>query len=137
MKTRQGETEKRTSEKSAQVKPIKIDKQVAAWMKHNSNLKKWRHRVRPEHSIYTTLLGKKLPELHYAIEINTVYDIYRNITYGRVWETEESLLWGLCAFLWNLEIQAKTVSLMAKSWEFAGLLYINNLSWLYFVDTYH
>ena len=40
MKTRQGETEKRTSEKSAQVKPIKVDKQVAAWMKHNSNLKK-------------------------------------------------------------------------------------------------
>lgn len=30
MKTRQGETEK----KSAQVKSIKIDKQVAAWMKN-------------------------------------------------------------------------------------------------------
>lgn len=30
MKTRQGETEK----KYAQVKPIKIDKQVAAWMKN-------------------------------------------------------------------------------------------------------
>ena len=39
MKARQGETEKRASEKSAKVKPIKIDKQVAAWMKNNSNLK--------------------------------------------------------------------------------------------------
>ena len=62
MKTRQGETEK----KSAQVKPIKIDKQVAAWMKNwrtEYNQKNWRHRVRPEYSIYTTLLGGKTPRV--------------------------------------------------------------------------
>ena len=34
---------------------------------------------------YTILLGKKLPGLHYLVEINTIHAIW-NIIYDRVWE---------------------------------------------------
>ena len=37
---------------------------------------------------------KKLPELHYSIEVNTTYAIYGNITYDRVWEIGEKSAWN-------------------------------------------
>ena len=39
MNIRQGKAEKRTSEKSAQVKPIKNGKEAAGWVEENNNLK--------------------------------------------------------------------------------------------------
>ena len=92
MNIRQGKAEKRTSEKSAQVKPIKNGKEAAGWVEENSNLKNWRGRVNPEHNIHTTLLREKTPRVAYT-DIH-IYEIYRNITSGRVWEIGKRNVWN-------------------------------------------
>lgn len=46
--------------------------------------------------------AKELPELQYSIEINTIYNIYGNITYGKVWEIGERP--GSCKYYTSEEL---------------------------------